>query len=179
MAKLHDIYRQEVIKKLTEQFGYKTVMQVPRIEKITLNMGVGEAVADKKVLENAVKDMTAISGQKPLITKVRKSVAGFKIREGYPIGCKVTLRGERMWDFLERLICIAMPRIRDFRGVSSKSFDGRGNYSMGVREQIIFPEIEFDKVDAIRGMDVTITTSANTDDEARALLAAFNFPFRK
>ena len=179
MAKLHDIYRQEVIKKLTEQFGYKTVMQVPRIEKITHNMGVGEAVADKKVLENAVKDMTAISGQKPLITKVRKSVAGFKIREGYPIGCKVTLRGERMWDFLERLICIAMPRIRDFRGVSSKSFDGRGNYSMGVREQIIFPEIEFDKVDAIRGMDVTITTSAKTDDEARALLAAFNFPFRK
>lgn len=179
MAKLHDIYRQEVIKKLTEQFGYKTVMQVARIEKITLNMGVGEAVADKKVLENAVKDMTAISGQKPLITKVRKSVAGFKIREGYPIGCKVTLRGERMWDFLERLICIAMPRIRDFRGVSSKSFDGRGNYSMGVREQIIFPEIEFDKVDAIRGMDVTITTSAKTDDEARALLAAFNFPFRK
>ena len=179
MAKLHDIYRQEVIKKLTEQFGYKTVMQVPRIEKITLNMGVGEAVADKKVLEYAVKDMTAISGQKPLITKVRKSVAGFKIREGYPIGCKVTLRGERMWDFLERLICIAMPRIRDFRGVSSKSFDGRGNYSMGVREQIIFPEIEFDKVDAIRGMDVTITTSAKTDDEARALLAAFNFPFRK
>ena len=179
MAKLHDIYRQEVIKKLTEQFGYKTVMQVPRIEKITLNMGVGEAVADKKVLENAVKDMTAISGQKPLITRVRKSVAGFKIREGYPIGCKVTLRGEHMWDFLERLICIAMPRIRDFRGVSSKSFDGRGNYSMGVREQIIFPEIEFDKVDAIRGMDVTITTSAKTDDEARALLAAFNFPFRK
>ena len=179
MAKLHDIYRQEVIKKLTEQFGYKTVMQVPRIEKITLNMGVGEAVADKKVLENAVKDMTAISGQKPLITRVRKSIAGFKIREGYPIGCKVTLRGERMWDFLERLICIAMPRIRDFRGVSSKSFDGRGNYSMGVREQIIFPEIEFDKVDAIRGMDVTITTSAKTDDEARALLAAFNFPFRK
>ncbi|MGN1394501.1 MAG: 50S ribosomal protein L5 [Succinivibrionaceae bacterium] len=179
MAKLHDIYRQEVIAKLTEQFGYKTVMQVPRIEKITLNMGVGEAVADKKVLENAVKDMTAISGQKPLITKVRKSVAGFKIREGYPIGCKVTLRGERMWEFLERLICIAMPRIRDFRGVSAKSFDGRGNYSMGVREQIIFPEIDFDKVDAIRGLDVTITTTAKTDDEARALLAAFNFPFRK
>ena len=179
MAKLHDIYRQEVIKKLSEKFGYKTVMQVPRIEKITLNMGVGEAVADKKVLENAVKDMTAISGQKPLITKVRKSVAGFKIREGYPIGCKVTLRGERMWEFLERLICIAMPRIRDFRGVSSKSFDGRGNYSMGVREQIIFPEIEFDKVDAIRGMDVTITTTAKSDDEARALLSAFNFPFRK
>ena len=179
MAKLHDIYRQEVIKTLTEQFGYKTVMQVPRIEKITLNMGVGEAVADKKVLENAVKDLTAISGQKPLITKVRKSVAGFKIREGYPIGCKVTLRGERMWEFLERLISIAMPRIRDFRGVNAKSFDGRGNYSMGVREQIIFPEIDFDKVDAIRGLDITITTSAKTDDEARALLSAFNFPFRK
>jgi large subunit ribosomal protein L5 len=154
-------------------------MQVPRIEKITLNMGVGEAVADKKVLENAVKDMTAITGQKPLITKVRKSVAGFKIREGYPIGCKVTLRGERMWEFLERLISIAMPRIRDFRGVSPKSFDGRGNYSMGVREQIIFPEIDFDKVDVIRGLDVTITTTAKTDDEARALLSAFNFPFRK
>ena len=160
-----------------EQFGYKTVMQVPRIEKITLNMGVGEAVDDKKVLENAVKDLTAISGQKPLITKVRKSVAGFTIREGYPIGCKVTLRGERMWEFLERLISIAMPRIRDFRGVNAKSFDGRGNYSMGVREQIIFPEIDFDKVDAIRGMDITITTSAKTDDEARALLTAFNFPF--
>ena len=179
MAKLHDVYRQEVIKKLPEKFGYKTVMQVPRIEKITLNMGVGEAVDDKKVLENAVKDMAAISGQKPLITKVRKSVAGFKIREGYPIGCKVTLRGERMWEFLERLISIAMPRIRDFRGVSSESFDGRGNYSMGVREQIIFPEIDFDKVDAVRGLDVTITTSAKTDEEARELLAAFNFPFRK
>jgi len=179
MAKLHDVYRQEVIKKLSDKFGYKTVMQVPRIEKITLNMGVGEAVDDKKVLENAVKDMAAISGQKPLITKVRKSVAGFKIREGYPIGCKVTLRGERMWEFLERLISIAMPRIRDFRGVSSESFDGRGNYSMGVREQIIFPEIDFDKVDAVRGLDVTITTSAKTDEEARELLAAFNFPFRK
>ena len=179
MAKLHDVYRQEVIKKLSEKFGYKTVMQVPRIEKITLNMGVGEAVDDKKVLENAVKDMAAISGQKPLITKVRKSVAGFKIREGYPIGCKVTLRGERMWEFLERLISIAMPRIRDFRGVSSESFDGRGNYSMGVREQIIFPEIDFDKVDTVRGLDVTITTTAKTDDEARELLAAFNFPFRK
>ncbi|WP_406042624.1 50S ribosomal protein L5 [Succinimonas sp.] len=179
MAKLHDVYRQEVIKKLSEKFGYKTVMQVPRIEKITLNMGVGEAVDDKKVLENAVKDMAAISGQKPLITKVRKSVAGFKIREGYPIGCKVTLRGERMWEFLERLISIAMPRIRDFRGVSSESFDGRGNYSMGVREQIIFPEIDFDKVDAVRGLDVTITTTAKTDEEARELLAAFNFPFRK
>jgi large subunit ribosomal protein L5 len=178
MAKLHDIYKQEVIKALTEQFGYKTVMQVPRIVKITLNMGVGEAVADKKVLENAARDMAAIAGQKPLITKVRKSVAGFHIREGYPIGCKVTLRGERMWEFLERLIVIAIPRIRDFRGLSSKSFDGRGNYSMGVREQIIFPEIDYDKVDAIRGMDITITTTAKTDDEGRALLQAFNFPFR-
>ena len=161
MAKLHDLYKQEVIKALTEKFGYKTIMQVPRIEKITLNMGVGEAVADKKVLENAARDMTAIAGQKPLITKVRKSVAGFHIREGYPIGCKVTLRGERMWEFLERLIVIAIPRIRDFRGLSAKSFDGRGNYSMGVREQIIFPEIDFDKVDAVRGLDITITTTAD------------------
>uniref|UniRef100_UPI00402AFDAC 50S ribosomal protein L5 n=1 Tax=Succinivibrio sp. TaxID=2053619 RepID=UPI00402AFDAC len=178
MAKLHDLYKQEVIKALTEKFGYKTIMQVPRIEKITLNMGVGEAVADKKVLENAARDMTAIAGQKPLITKVRKSVAGFHIREGYPIGCKVTLRGERMWEFLERLIVIAIPRIRDFRGLSAKSFDGRGNYSMGVREQIIFPEIDFDKVDAVRGLDITITTTAMTDAEGRALLEAFNFPFR-
>lgn len=178
MAKLHDLYKQEVIKALTEKFGYKTIMQVPRIEKITLNMGVGEAVADKKVLENAARDMTAIAGQKPLITKVRKSVAGFHIREGYPIGCKVTLRGERMWEFLERLIEIAIPRIRDFRGLSAKSFDGRGNYSMGVREQIIFPEIDFDKVDAVRGLDITITTTAKTDAEGRALLEAFNFPFR-
>ena len=178
MAKLHDLYKQEVIKALTEKFGYKTIMQVPRIEKITLNMGVGEAVADKKVLENAARDMTAIAGQKPLITKVRKSVAGFHIREGYPIGCKVTLRGERMWEFLERLIVIAIPRIRDFRGLSAKSFDGRGNYSMGVREQIIFPEIDFDKVDAVRGLDITITTTAKTDAEGRALLEAFNYPFR-
>ena len=178
MAKLHDLYKQEVIKALTEKFGYKTIMQVPRIEKITLNMGVGEAVADKKVLENAARDMTAIAGQKPLITKVRKSVAGFHIREGYPIGCKVTLRGERMWEFLERLIVIAIPRIRDFRGLSAKSFDGIGNYSMGVREQIIFPEIDFDKVDAVRGLDITITTTAKTDAEGRALLEAFNFPFR-
>lgn len=178
MAKLHDLYKQEVIKALTQKFGYKTIMQVPRIEKITLNMGVGEAVADKKVLENAARDMTAIAGQKPLITKVRKSVAGFHIREGYPIGCKVTLRGERMWEFLERLIVIAIPRIRDFRGLSAKSFDGRGNYSMGVREQIIFPEIDFDKVDAVRGLDITITTTAKTDAEGRALLEAFNFPFR-
>lgn len=179
MAKLHDIYRQNVVNELKKQFNYNSVMQVPRIEKITLNMGVGEALADKKVLENAAADLAAISGQKPLITKARKSVAGFKIREGYPIGCKVTLRGERMWEFLERLICIAMPRIRDFRGVSAKSFDGRGNYSMGVREQIIFPEIDYDKVDKVRGLDITITTTAQSDAEGRALLAAFNFPFRK
>ena len=179
MAKLHDVYRQKVAKELMTQFGYQTVMQVPRIEKITLNMGVGEALADKKILENAVADLAALSGQKPLITKARKSVAGFKIREGYPIGCKVTLRGERMWEFLERLICISMPRIRDFRGVSPKSFDGRGNYSMGVREQIIFPEIDYDKVDKVRGLDITITTTAKTDEEGRALLAAFSFPFRK
>ena len=179
MAKLHDVYRQKVAKELMTQFSYQTVMQVPRIEKITLNMGVGEALADKKILENAVSDLAAISGQKPLITKARKSVAGFKIREGYPIGCKVTLRGERMWEFLERLICIAMPRIRDFRGVSAKSFDGRGNYSMGVREQIIFPEIDYDKVDKVRGLDITITTTAKSDEEGRALLAAFSFPFRK
>ena len=178
MAKLHDQYKQEVIKALSEKFGYKSVMQVPRIVKITLNMGVGEAVADKKVLENAARDMTAIAGQKPLITKVPKSVAGFHIREGYPIGCKVTLRGERMWEFLERLIVISIPRIRDFRGLSSKSFDGRGNYSMGVREQIIFPEIDYDKVDTIRGLDITITTTAKTDEEGRALLEAFKFPFR-
>ncbi|MCI6863340.1 50S ribosomal protein L5 [Anaerobiospirillum succiniciproducens] len=178
MAKLHDQYKQEVIKALSEKFGYKSVMQVPRIVKITLNMGVGEAVADKKILENAARDMAAITGQKPLITKVRKSVAGFHIREGYPIGCKVTLRGERMWEFLERLIVISIPRIRDFRGLSSKSFDGRGNYSMGVREQIIFPEIDYDKVDTIRGLDITITTTAKTDEEGRALLEAFKFPFR-
>ena len=179
MAKLHDYYKSDVVNELSKQFGYKTIMQVPRIEKITLNMGVGEAISDKKLLENAAADMAAISGQKPLITKARKSVAGFKIREGYPIGCKVTLRGERMWEFLERLICIAMPRIRDFRGVSPKSFDGRGNYSMGVREQIIFPEIDYDKVDKVRGLDITITTSAKSDEEGRALLAAFSFPFRK
>ncbi|EEX38177.1 50S ribosomal protein L5 [Vibrio metschnikovii] len=179
MAKLHDYYKSSVVAELAKQFGYTSVMQVPRIEKITLNMGVGEAINDKKLLENAASDMATISGQKPLITKARKSVAGFKIREGYPIGCKVTLRGERMWDFLERLIFIALPRVRDFRGVSAKSFDGRGNYSMGVREQIIFPEIDYDKVDRVRGLDITITTSAGTDEEGRALLAAFNFPFRK
>ena len=178
MAKLHDYYRDQVVNELKNKFGYKSVMQVPRIEKITLNMGVGEALTDKKLLDNAVADLAAISGQKPLVTKARKSVAGFKIRQGYPIGCKVTLRGERMWEFLERLIVIAIPRIRDFRGLSAKSFDGRGNYSMGVREQIIFPEIDFDKVDAVRGLDITITTTAKTDAEGRALLEAFNFPFR-
>ncbi|CZF80465.1 50S ribosomal protein L5 [Grimontia marina] len=179
MAKLHDYYKETVVKELAEKFEYKSIMQVPRIEKITLNMGVGEAINDKKLLENAACDLASITGQKPLITKARKSVAGFKIREGYPIGCKVTLRGERMWEFLERLISIALPRVRDFRGVSSKSFDGRGNYSMGVREQIIFPEIDYDKVDRIRGLDITITTTAATDEEGQALLAAFNFPFRK
>ena len=179
MAKLHEVYKDKVVAELQQKFGYSSVMQVPQIEKITLNMGVGEALADKKILENAVADLEAISGQKPLITKARKSVAGFKIREGYPIGCKVTLRGERMWDFFERLVSIAIPRIRDFRGVSAKSFDGRGNYSMGVREQIIFPEIDYDKVDRVRGMDITITTSAKTNDEGRALLEAFNFPFKK
>jgi|Transcript_3067 large subunit ribosomal protein L5 len=179
MAKLHDFYKETVVGELAKQFNYKSVMQVPRIEKITLNMGLGEAIADKKVLESAQADMAAIAGQKPIVTVARKSVAGFKIREGYPIGCKVTLRGERMWEFLERFISITIPRIRDFRGLNAKSFDGRGNYSMGVREQIIFPEIDFDKVDKIRGMDITITTSANSDDEAKALLTAFNFPFRK
>ena len=179
MAKLHDYYRDQVVNELKNKFGYKSVMQVPRIEKITLNMGVGEALTDKKLLDNAVADLAAISGQKPLVTKARKSVAGFKIRQGYPIGCKVTLRGERMWEFLDRLITIAVPRIRDFRGLSAKSFDGRGNYSMGVREQIIFPEIDYDKVDRVRGLDITITTTAKNDEEGQALLAAFNFPFRK
>ena len=179
MAKLHDYYRDQVVNELKNKFGYKSVMQVPRIEKITLNMGVGEALTDKKLLDNAVADLAAISGQKPLVTKARKSVAGFKIRQGYPLGCKVTLRGERMWEFFERLITIAVPRIRDFRGLSAKSFDGRGNYSMGVREQIIFPEIDYDKVDRVRGLDITITTTAKNDEEGQALLAAFNFPFRK
>lgn len=178
MARLKQFYKDTVSKKLMEQFGYKSVMQVPRIEKITLNMGVGEAVADKKVMENAVGDMLKIAGQKPIVTLSRKSIAGFKIRDGYPVGCKVTLRQERMYEFLDRLIAIAIPRIRDFRGISGKSFDGRGNFNMGVREQIIFPEIDYDKVDALRGMNITITTTAKTDDEARALLAAFSFPFR-
>jgi large subunit ribosomal protein L5 len=178
MARLKQIYKDSVIKKMTEQFGYTSPMQVPRIEKITLNMGVGEAVADKKVMENAVGDMQKIAGQKAVVTKAKKSVAAFKIRDDYPVGCKVTLRRERMYEFLDRLVTIAIPRIRDFRGISAKSFDGRGNYNMGVKEQIIFPEIEYDKIDAIRGMNITITTTAKTDEEAKALLSAFNFPFR-
>ncbi|MCC6533861.1 MAG: 50S ribosomal protein L5 [Burkholderiales bacterium] len=178
MARLQDHYRETVVKQLTEQFGYKSVMEVPRIEKITLNMGVGEAVADKKVMDNALGDMTKIAGQKPVVTKARKSIAVFKIRAGYPIGCKVTLRGKRMYEFLDRLVTVAIPRIRDFRGIPARSFDGRGNFNMGVREQIIFPEIEYDKIDAIRGMNITITTTAKNDEEARALLAAFRFPFR-
>lgn len=178
MARLKQFYKDTVVKSLVDQFGYKSVMEVPRIEKITLNMGVGEAVADKKVMENAVGDMQKIAGQKPVVTLSRKSIAGFKIRDGYPVGCKVTLRQDRMYEFLDRLISIAIPRIRDFRGISGKSFDGRGNYNMGVREQIIFPEIDYDKVDALRGMNITITTTAKTDEEARALLSAFSFPFR-
>ncbi|AFP85596.1 ribosomal protein L5 [secondary endosymbiont of Heteropsylla cubana] len=179
MAKLRDYYKDIVISQLIKQFGYYSVMQVPQFTKITLNMGVGEAVNDKKLLENAAANLSAISGQKALIIKARKSVASFKIRQGYPIGCKVTLRRKRMWDFLEKLICVAIPRIRDFRGLSTKSFDGRGNYSMGVREQIIFPEVDYDKVDRVRGMDITITTTAQSDNEGHALLTAFNFPFRK
>ena len=178
MARLKDFYKDTVVKSLTEQFGYKSPMQVPRIEKITLNMGVGEAVADKEVMENAVGDMEKIAGQKPIVTKAKKSVAAFKIRDDYPVGCKVTLRRERMYEFLDRLVTVAIPRIRDFRGISAKSFDGRGNYNMGVKEQIIFPEIEYDKIDALRGMNITITTTAKTDEEARALLTAFSFPFR-
>ncbi len=178
MARLKQFYKDSVVKKMTEQFGYTSIMQVPRIEKITLNMGVGEAVADKKVMENAVGDMEKIAGQKVIVTKAKKSVAAFKIRDDYPVGCKVTLRRERMYEFLDRLITVAIPRIRDFRGIPAKSFDGRGNYNMGVKEQIIFPEIEYDKIDAIRGMNITITTTAKTDEEARALLAAFSFPFR-
>ena len=178
MARLKQFYKDSVVKKMTEQFGYTSVMQVPRIEKITLNMGVGEAVADKKVMENAVGDMEKIAGQKVIVTKAKKSVAAFKIRDDYPVGCKVTLRRERMYEFLDRLVTVAIPRIRDFRGIPAKSFDGRGNYNMGVKEQIIFPEIEYDKIDAIRGMNITITTTAKTDEEAKALLAAFSFPFR-
>jgi large subunit ribosomal protein L5 len=178
MARLHEHYKQAVMPGLTKQFGYKSAMEVPRITKITLNMGVGEAVGDKKILEHATSDMVKIAGQKPVITTAKKSIAGFKIRVGYPIGCMVTLRGNRMYEFLDRLIAIAMPRIRDFRGVSGRGFDGRGNYSLGVKEQIIFPEIEYDKIDALRGMNISITTTAKTDEEAKALLASFKFPFR-
>ena len=178
MARLQKQYHEEVIGKLQEQFGYKNVMEVPRITKITLNMGVGEALGDRKIMEHALSDMEKIAGQKAIVCRARKSVAGFKVREGWPIGCKVTLRRERMYEFLDRLISIAIPRIRDFRGLSAKSFDGRGNYNMGVHEQIIFPEVDYDKIDALRGMDISITTTAKTDEEGRALLAAFNFPFR-
>jgi large subunit ribosomal protein L5 len=178
MAKLHEVYKDKVVAELQEKFGFSSVMQVPQIEKITLNMGVGEALADKKILDNAVADLAAISGQQPLITKARKSFAGFKVREGWPIGAKVTLRSERMYEFLDRLISISIPRIRDFRGISPKQFDGRGNFAMGVTEQIIFPEIDYDKIDKLRGMDVVITTTARNDDEGRALLRAFNFPLK-
>ncbi|HWQ37314.1 MAG TPA: 50S ribosomal protein L5 [Burkholderiales bacterium] len=177
-ARLQTYYRETVVPELMKQFGYKSVMQVPRIEKIVLNMGVGEAVNDKKILENAAADMTRIAGQKPVVTKARKSIAAYKIRKGYPIGCMVTLRSHRMYEFLDRLVSIAIPRIRDFRGVSSRSFDGRGNFNMGVKEQIIFPEIEYDKIDALRGLNITITTTAKSDAEAKALLSAFRFPFR-
>ena len=177
-ARLQEFYKTTVVPKLVEQFGYKSVMEVPRIEKITLNMGVGEAVADKKVMDHAVADLEKIAGQKPVVTVARKSIAGFKIRDNYPIGCKVTLRRDRMFEFLDRLVTIALPRVRDFRGVNGKSFDGRGNYNMGVREQIIFPEIEYDKIDALRGLNITITTTAKTDAEAKALLSLFKFPFK-
>ena len=178
MARLKEFYHQSVVPDLQKKFGYKSIMEVPRINKITLNMGVGETVADKKILDNAVGDMTKIAGQKPVITRARKSIATYKIRKDYPIGCMVTLRGQRMYEFLDRLVSIAIPRIRDFRGISGRAFDGRGNYNLGVKEQIIFPEIEYDKIDALRGLNVSITTTAKTDEEARALLAAFKFPFR-
>ncbi|MGY3232205.1 large subunit ribosomal protein L5 [Luteibacter sp. HA06] len=178
MTRLETFYKESVMSKLTERFGYQNVMQVPRISKITLNMGVGEAAGNKKILENAVADMTKIAGQKPITTKARVSVASFKIRDGWPIGCKVTLRRAQMWEFLDRLINISLPRTRDFRGVSGRAFDGRGNYNFGIKEQIIFPEIDFDQVDALRGMDISITTTAKTDEEAKALLEAFSFPFR-
>jgi large subunit ribosomal protein L5 len=178
MTRLESFYKESVMQKLTERFGYQNVMEVPRITKITLNMGVGEAAGNKKILENAVADMTKIAGQKPITTKARVSVASFKIRDGWPIGCKVTLRRAQMWEFLDRLINISLPRTRDFRGVSGRAFDGRGNYNFGIKEQIIFPEIDFDQVDALRGMDISITTTAKTDEEAKALLTAFRFPFR-
>jgi len=179
MTRLQTEYREKIVPEMMKEHTYQSVMQVPRIEKITLNMGLGEAVGDKKVMEHAVGDMTKISGQKPVVTVARKSIAGFKIRDGYPIGVKVTLRRDRMYEFLDRLVSVAIPRVRDFRGISNRAFDGRGNYSMGVKEQIIFPEIEYDKIDAIRGMDITITTSAKTDAEALSLLKKFNFPFRQ
>ncbi|HJP06048.1 MAG: 50S ribosomal protein L5 [Acidiferrobacteraceae bacterium] len=179
MTRLQEHYQESVVPSLMEQFKYSSVMQVPRITKITLNMGVGEAIADKKVMEAAVNDLTRIAGQKPVVTKARKSVAAFKIREGWPIGCKVTLRRDRMYEFLDRLISVAFPRVRDFRGVSARAFDGRGNFSVGFKEQIVFPEIDYDKVDAIRGLDVTITTTAQTNEEGEALLRGFNFPLRK
>jgi large subunit ribosomal protein L5 len=178
MARLKEIYNKEIVPALTKQFGYKSSMEVPRITKIVLNMGVGDATGDKKLLENAAGDMQKVSGQKPVITKSKKAIAAFKIREGYPIGCMVTLRQERMYEFLDRLVSISLPRVRDFRGVSGRSFDGRGNFNMGVKEQIIFPEIEYDKIDMIRGMNITIATTAKTDAEAKALLAAFRFPFK-
>ena len=178
MARLQDFYKAAVVPELQKHFNYKSIMEVPRITKITLNMGVGEAVGDKKILDNAVGDMVKIAGQKPVVTKARKAIAGFKIREGYPIGCMVTLRGERMFEFLDRLVTVALPRVRDFRGISGRGFDGRGNYNVGVKEQIIFPEIEYDKIDALRGMNISITTSAKTDAEAKALLSAFKFPFK-
>jgi len=179
MSRLQEFYRETVVGQLTEKFGYANVMQVPRIEKVTINMGLGEAVADKKVIEKAVSDLTKLSGQKPIVTKARKSVASFKIRDGYPIGAKVTLRRERMYEFLDRLINVALPRVRDFRGISPKAFDGHGNFNLGVREQIIFPEIDYDQVDTIRGMDIAITTSAANDEEGKALLEGFGFPFRQ
>ena len=178
MSRLQEFYKNKVAGDLKAQFGYKSVMEVPRITKITLNMGVSEAVADKKVIEHAVSDLTKIAGQKPVITKTRKAIAGFKIRENYPIGCMVTLRGQRMYEFLDRLVAVALPRVRDFRGISGRAFDGRGNYNIGVKEQIIFPEIEYDKIDALRGLNISITTTAKTDEEAKALLSAFSFPFR-
>lgn len=178
MARLREFYNSTVVPELMKQFNYKSVMEVPRIEKITLNMGVGEAVADKKVMEHAVADLEKIAGQKPVVTVARKSIAGFKIRDNYPVGCKVTLRRDQMFEFLDRLVTVALPRVRDFRGVSGKSFDGRGNYNMGVREQIIFPEIEYDKMDALRGLNITVTTTAKTDEEAKALLSLFKFPFK-
>jgi large subunit ribosomal protein L5 len=178
MTRLQDLFRDKIAPELKEKFGYKSSMQVPRITKVTLNMGVSEAVADKKVIEHAVSDLTKIAGQRPVVTKTRKAIAGFKIREDYPIGCMVTLRGQRMYEFLDRFVAVALPRVRDFRGISGRAFDGRGNYNIGVKEQIIFPEIEYDKIDTLRGMNISITTSAKTDDEAKALLVAFSFPFR-